>query len=89
MSLTLNLTPEIEQHLEQKARELGVSIEDYALKLLADLVLTSEKSLNLSDSTLNSCDLVTALDKRFSHIDIIELPEISRDAIRDLPNFTE
>ncbi len=89
MSLTLNLTPEIEQHLEQKATELGVSIEDYALKLLADLVLNSETSLNLSDSKFNSCDLVTALDKRFSHIDIIELPEIYRDAIRDLPNFTE
>ncbi len=89
MSLTLNLTPEIEQSLEQKATELGLSIEDYASKLLADLVLNSENSLNLSDSKLNACDLVTTLDKRFSHIDNIELPEISRDAMRDIPTFTE
>ncbi|MDJ0599108.1 MAG: hypothetical protein QNJ37_09760 [Crocosphaera sp.] len=66
MTVTLNLTPEIEQCLRQKATDLGLSIEDYALKLLSDLVF-----LDLSDSTLNSCDLVTALDKRFSHIDIM------------------
>ena len=89
MTLTLNLTPEIEQRLRQKATDSGLSIEDYALKLLTNLVLTSETSLNLSDSKFNSCDLVTALDKRFSHIDIIELPEISRDAMRDVPTFTE
>ncbi|ACB51492.1 hypothetical protein cce_2142 [Crocosphaera subtropica ATCC 51142] len=89
MTLTLNLTPEIEQCLRQKAAELGLSIEDYTLKLLADLVFKSEKSLNLSDSRLKACDLVTALDQRFSHIDNIELPEISRDAMRDIPTFTE
>lgn len=89
MTLTLNLTPEVEEYLRQKSTELGLSIEDYASKLLADLVLTSEKSPNLSNSMLNSFDLVTALDQRFSHIDVIELPEISRDAMRDIPTFTE
>ncbi|CCI20552.1 hypothetical protein MICAF_790003 [Microcystis aeruginosa PCC 9807] len=39
MPLTLNLTSEIEQYLSQKAREKGLSLEAYALKLLKDKYL--------------------------------------------------
>jgi hypothetical protein len=34
MTLTLSLTPEIEQYLVQRAIEQGISIEDYAMQLL-------------------------------------------------------
>lgn len=43
MTLTLNLTSEIEQYLSQKATEKGLSLEAYILKLLRDTVLEQEK----------------------------------------------
>jgi len=47
MTLTLNLTSEIEQYLSQKAREKGLSLEDYVLKLLKDTILEQEKQTKL------------------------------------------
>ncbi|GEA28819.1 hypothetical protein MiAbW_03400 [Microcystis aeruginosa NIES-4325] len=47
MPLTLNLTSEIEQYLGQKAREKGLSLEDYVLKLLKDTILEQEKQTKL------------------------------------------
>ncbi|MBC1192253.1 MAG: hypothetical protein EWV83_20910 [Microcystis sp. M_OC_Ca_00000000_S217Cul] len=47
MLLTLNLTSEIEQYLSQKAREKGLSLEDYVLKLLKDTILEQEKQAKL------------------------------------------
>ncbi len=41
MTLTLNLTSDIEQYLSQKAMEKGLSLEAYALKLLKDTILGS------------------------------------------------
>ena len=47
MPLTLNLTSEIEQYLSQKAREKGLSLEAYVLKLLKDTILEQEKQTKL------------------------------------------
>ncbi len=47
MPLTLNLTSEIEQYLSQKAREKGLSLEAYLLKLLKDTILEQEKQAKL------------------------------------------
>ena len=47
MALTLNLTSEIEQYLSQKAREKGLSLEAYVLKLLKDTILEQEKQTKL------------------------------------------
>ncbi|NCR41492.1 MAG: hypothetical protein GPJ21_17575 [Microcystis aeruginosa W13-11] len=47
MPLTLNLTSEIEQYLSQKAREKGLSLEAYVLKLLKDTILEQEKQAKL------------------------------------------
>ncbi|MFM2380793.1 MAG: hypothetical protein RLZZ143_3376 [Cyanobacteriota bacterium] len=47
MPLTLNLTSEIEQYLSQKAREKGLSLEAYVLKLLKDAILEQEKQTKL------------------------------------------
>lgn len=43
MALTLNLKPEIEQYLTQRAKEQGLSLESYTLKLLTDTILSQEK----------------------------------------------
>ncbi len=47
MPLTLNLTSEIKQYLSQKAREKGLSLEAYVLKLLKDTILEQEKQTKL------------------------------------------
>ncbi|ACK69184.1 conserved hypothetical protein [Gloeothece citriformis PCC 7424] len=47
MTLTLNLTPEIEQYLTQKATEEGLSLEAYALKLLTTIILEQKKQTKL------------------------------------------
>ena len=39
--------------------------------------------------TENVTDLVTALDRRFAHFTDIQLPEIPRDAIRQVPTLEE
>jgi hypothetical protein len=47
MTLTLNLTSEIEQYLTQKATEQGLSLEAYALKLIENTILEKEKQTKL------------------------------------------
>ncbi|MFM7905866.1 MAG: hypothetical protein ACKPA9_12110 [Microcystis sp.] len=59
MPLTLNLTSEIEQYLSQKAREKGLSLEAYVLKLLKDTILEQEqqtKLVNLLQSWIDEED---------------------------------
>ncbi len=47
MALTLNIPPEIEQYLTQKAKEQGLSTEAYALQLLTASISVQEKSTEL------------------------------------------
>ena len=47
MALTLSIPPEIEQQLDRKAREQGLSTEVYALQLLSKSVSAQEKSTKL------------------------------------------
>lgn len=53
MTLTLTLTPEIEQYLTQKAQQQGLSTEAYTLQLLIEHILLKQKqtkSVNLLQS---------------------------------------
>jgi hypothetical protein len=47
MTLTLNIPPEIEQHLDRQAREQGLSTEAYALQLLSESISVEKKSTKL------------------------------------------
>lgn len=49
MTLNLDLTPEIQLYLHQKAVEQGVSLEDYTLKLVTDTILEQQKRAKLVD----------------------------------------
>ena len=60
MTLTLNVPPEIEQQLDRKAREHGLSIEAYALQLLSESISVQEKStklVNLLQSWIDEDDI--------------------------------
>ncbi|WP_413165479.1 hypothetical protein ACL6C3_03760 [Capilliphycus salinus ALCB114379] len=60
MTLTLNLTPELEQYLKQKAEQQGLSVEAYALQLLTEQILVAKKqakAVNLLQSWLEEEDI--------------------------------
>ena len=59
MTLTLNIPPEIEQQLDRKAREQGISTEADALQLLSESISVQEKSnklVNLLQSWIDEDD---------------------------------
>ncbi|NEP09439.1 MAG: hypothetical protein F6K14_04210 [Symploca sp. SIO2C1] len=43
MTLTLNLSPELEQYLEQEASQHGLSVEAIALQLLTNSILLKQE----------------------------------------------
>ncbi len=47
MTLTLTLTPEIEQYLTQRAQEQGLSTEAYTRQLLIEYILLKQKQAKL------------------------------------------
>lgn len=59
MTLTLNLSPELEQYLLQEANQHGLSVEALALQLLANSILLKQRqteAVNLLQSWLDSED---------------------------------
>jgi plasmid stability protein len=59
MTLTLNLSPELEQYLLQEANQHGLSVEALALQLLTNSILLKQRqteAVNLLQSWLNSED---------------------------------
>lgn len=85
MALTLNLTPEIEQYLTKKAREQGLSLEAYALKLLTDTILEQEKQtklVNLLQSWIDEKD-----DQEQQETGEYLIQAIDQDRLSDRPLF--
>jgi hypothetical protein len=59
MTLTLNLTPELEQYLTDKAEQQGLSVEVFILQFLTEKILKQEKQtslIKLLDSWLDEGD---------------------------------
>lgn len=59
MTLTLNLSPELEQYLLQEANQKGLSVEAVALQILAISILLKRKqaeAVNLLQSWMNDED---------------------------------
>ena len=59
MTLTLNLSPELEQYLLHEASQQGLSVEAVALQILASSVLLKQKqteAVNLLQSWINDED---------------------------------
>ncbi|AFZ50171.1 FitA-like ribbon-helix-helix domain-containing protein [Dactylococcopsis salina] len=79
--LTLdNLPPEIEAWLNRRARERGNSLEEEIQDILKYVKANEEK--NIGNLASNIQDLFVPLGG-------VDLPEIPREAIRDLPSFEE
>lgn len=60
MTLTLDLSPELEQYLLQEANQQGLSVEALALQLLANSILLKQKqteAVNLLQSWIDDEDV--------------------------------
>jgi antitoxin FitA len=74
------LEPELIIRLEQRAAEHGHSIEAEIESILHSVLVPE---------TTTKLNLAAAIDRRFAHLDRFELPEITRDPMRTIPNFDE
>jgi hypothetical protein len=64
MTLTLSLTPEIEQYLTQRAEEQGLSTEAYTLQLLTEYILAKQKQAKLVNLLQSWIDEEDALEQQ-------------------------
>jgi len=85
MPLTLNLTSEIEQYLSQKAREKGLSLEAYVLKLLKDTILEQEKQTKLVNLLQSWIDEEDEQEQKETGEYLIEA--LDQDRLSDRPLF--
>ncbi|NCS47864.1 MAG: hypothetical protein GPJ29_07490 [Microcystis aeruginosa BK11-02] len=85
MALTLNLTPEIEQYLTQRATEQGLSLESYALKLLTDNILSQEKKIKLVNLLQSWIDEEDEEEQQETGEYLIEI--LDQDRLSDRPLF--
>ncbi|MEO0377660.1 MAG: hypothetical protein AAF329_24270 [Cyanobacteria bacterium P01_A01_bin.17] len=59
MTLTLDLSPELEQYLRHEASQHGISLDALALQLLRDSILTKQKqaeAINILQSWIDDDD---------------------------------
>jgi antitoxin FitA len=76
--LNINLDDNLKIKLQQQAKNKGHTLEQEVTEILVYyFTQTQEKSLNLADR----------IKQRFSGIDNVEIPEITRDKIRNIPKF--
>lgn len=85
MALTLNLTPEIEQYLTQRAIEQGLSLESYTIKLLTDTILLQEKQIKLVNLLQSWIDEQDEEEQQETGEYLIEI--LDRDRLSDRPLF--
>ena len=78
-NITLHqLEPDLARRLEQRAIEHGHSIEA-EIKDILQRVLDSEAA--------TKPNLAEAIEKHFAHLGDFDLPEITREPMRTVPNF--
>jgi plasmid stability protein len=74
-----NLDENIKARLEKQAKEHGRSLEEEAKEILRHALTEQENPLNLA----------TMIERRFAPFGDFELPEISREPMRQIPAFDE
>ncbi len=76
--LTINLDDELIENLQQQAQNKGHTLEQEIIEILRNS-LTKEKQ--------NSLNLAQRITQRFSDLEEVEIPLITRDKMRQPPNF--
>jgi hypothetical protein len=84
MTLTLSLTPEMEQYLVQKASEQGLSTEDYTVQLLTTAIPTSANNTKLANLLQSWIDQGDAEEQQETGDYLIQALDADRTADRPL-----
>lgn len=87
MTLTLEMAPEIERALEEKARLSGVPVTDYAVRVLAENVAGNKATSGAGVARRQSAlDSIPAYDTR---VGLPEIEDTSRTAEPDIYGYSE
>jgi antitoxin FitA len=78
--LTINIDDNIKNILEKQARKNGRSLEDEALEILRNSLMEQPKITS---------NLAAMIEERFAHLQDFQLPAITRDSIRTIPDFEQ
>ena len=74
------LEPQLKERLQQRATQNGRTIE-------AEITAILSTALRTESDTNSSHDLATSIAQRFAKFEEFDIPEISREAIREAPSF--
>lgn len=85
MNLNLDITPEIQQYLNQKALEQGLSPEDYTIKLLKDRILEEQKRTQLVEVLQSWLDEEDENEQEETGNYLVEV--LNQDRLGDRPLF--
>lgn len=75
-----NFDDELKNRLQKRAEHFGRSLEEEAKEILRAV---------LTGTTLNPLNLALAIEQRFAHFGDFELPTITREPLREPPNFKD
>jgi hypothetical protein len=76
--LNINLDDNLKIKIQEQADKKGHTLEQEITEIINDyFTQKQEKSLNLADR----------IKRRFSEIEDVDIPQITRDKIRDIPQF--
>ncbi|MEB3343586.1 plasmid stability protein [Okeania sp.] len=75
-----NFDDDLIVRLQKRAEHSGRSLEAEAKEILRAVLTKNEE---------NSLNLAAKIEQRFSHFGDFEIPIISRDSLREIPNFED
>ena len=75
-----NVDDDLKNRLQKRAEYYGRSLEEEAKEILRAV---------LTENRLEPLNLVLAIERRFAHFGDFELPMITRDPLREPPNFED
>lgn len=80
-SITIeNFDDELRAKLQKRAEYSGRSLEEEAKEILRAVLIENEE---------HSLNLAAKIERRFSNFGDFQIPIISRDPLRELPNFED
>ncbi|MEY3064241.1 MAG: hypothetical protein RLZZ532_1033 [Cyanobacteriota bacterium] len=75
-----NVDDDLKNRLQKRAEYYGRSLEEEAKEILRAV---------LTENRLEPLNLVLAIERRFAHFGDFELPMITREPLREPPNFED
>jgi plasmid stability protein len=75
-----NFDDDLKNRLQKRAEYYGRSLEEEAEEILRTVLI---------ENTLEPLNLASAIERRFAHFSDFELPNITREPLREPPNLQD